>query len=461
MDIAYQVVGDGPLDLLVMPGPFIPIDTIDAEPSMYRFHRRLASFSRVIRFDQRGIGLSSRVPSMDVVGPTFWAEDAIAVMDAVGCEQATIFASGYTGMSGLVLAADYPERVRSLVIVNGAARTLWAPDYPIGAEGRVADPFMTVAHRAGCGRAGLRRTQDRRAERRRRQRLPHVVGSGRQPRGIAEHGPRASKVLAAGRRARQARAHHRADADRAPRQTPDSSPSATAATSPSTSRDHATSNYPAPTRCTGWATPRRCSTRSRSSSPARGAASTPNACSPRSCSPTSSARPSAPPHSATTVGATCSTATTASSATNSSASADAKSTPPVTDSSRRSPAPASRIDCAEAIVDAVRPLGIEVRVGIHAGEVEVRGEQGHRRHGRAHRRARRRAGGAERGARVVDGARDRHRITPHVRRARRARTQGRAGPLAPLRGVPSRVRAKPLQHIRSRRRRTGAGSPTA
>ena len=145
MDIAYQVFGDAPLDLLVLPGPFIPIDTIDAEPSMYRFHRRLASFSRVIRFDQRGIGLSSRVPSMDVVGPTFWAEDAIAVMDAVGCQQATIFASNYTGMSGLVLAADYPERVRSLVIVNGAARTLWAPDYPVGAEGRFADPFMTVA----------------------------------------------------------------------------------------------------------------------------------------------------------------------------------------------------------------------------------------------------------------------------------------------------------------------------
>ena len=63
---------------------------------MYRFHRRLASFCRVIRFDQRGMGLSSRVASLDVIGPTFWAEDAIAVMDAAGCEQATIFASGFT-----------------------------------------------------------------------------------------------------------------------------------------------------------------------------------------------------------------------------------------------------------------------------------------------------------------------------------------------------------------------------
>src|ERR1700693_3187823 len=129
MDIAYQVFGDGPIDLLVLPGPYIPIDSIDDEPSMYRFHRRLASFSRVIRLDQRGIGLSSRLPSMDVIGPKFWAEDAIAVLDAVGCEQATVFAT-----TGLVLAADYPERVRSLVVVNGAARALWAPDYPIGAD---------------------------------------------------------------------------------------------------------------------------------------------------------------------------------------------------------------------------------------------------------------------------------------------------------------------------------------
>ncbi|MGH3544079.1 MAG: adenylate/guanylate cyclase domain-containing protein [Mycobacterium sp.] len=144
VDIAYQVFGDGPTDLLVLPGPSIPIDTIDAEPSMYRFHRRLASFSRVIRFDFRGMGLSSRAPSLDVLGPRFWAEDAVAVMDAIGCEQASIFAPSFNAMAGLVLAADYPERVRSLVIVNGAARVLRASDYPVGAEPRTADRFQTV-----------------------------------------------------------------------------------------------------------------------------------------------------------------------------------------------------------------------------------------------------------------------------------------------------------------------------
>ena len=136
--------GDGPIDLLVLPGPSIPIDTVDSEPSMYRFHRRLASFARVIRYDQRGIGLSSRV-SLDMIGPRFWAKDAIAVMNAVGCERATILAPGFTTMTALVLAADYPERVPAWCSINGGARTLRAPDYPIGHEIGDTDPYTTVA----------------------------------------------------------------------------------------------------------------------------------------------------------------------------------------------------------------------------------------------------------------------------------------------------------------------------
>ena len=144
LDIAYQVVGDGPVDMLVVPGPIIPFDSIEAEPSLYRFHRRLTSFARLIRFDHRGTGLSSRAP-LDEIRPTIWAQDAVAVLDAVGCNEATVFASGYTAMTALVLAAEYPERVRSLVIVNGAARLLWAPDYPPGVEFNSAEGFTTVA----------------------------------------------------------------------------------------------------------------------------------------------------------------------------------------------------------------------------------------------------------------------------------------------------------------------------
>ncbi|MHA7653579.1 adenylate/guanylate cyclase domain-containing protein [Mycobacterium sp. ML4] len=145
LDIAYQVFGEGPLDLVLLPGPSIPIDCIDSEPSMHRFHRRLATFSRVIRFDPRGIGMSSRVPSTQMIGPKFWAEDVIAVMEAVGSEQAAILATSYNAMGGLVLAAEYPERVRNLVIINGTARVSWAPDYPIGAELSATDPFTSTA----------------------------------------------------------------------------------------------------------------------------------------------------------------------------------------------------------------------------------------------------------------------------------------------------------------------------
>ncbi|WP_234711515.1 adenylate/guanylate cyclase domain-containing protein [Mycolicibacterium llatzerense] len=144
LDIAYQVLGEGPVDMLVMPGPFIPIDSIDDEPSMYRFFRRLASFSRLIRFDHRGTGMSSRIGA-DTITPGCWAQDALAVMDALGVERATILASGYNAMAALLLAGERPERVEKLVIVNGAARVLWAPDYEPGSHQRGASPFTTVA----------------------------------------------------------------------------------------------------------------------------------------------------------------------------------------------------------------------------------------------------------------------------------------------------------------------------
>jgi class 3 adenylate cyclase/pimeloyl-ACP methyl ester carboxylesterase len=144
LDIAFQVLGEGPVDVVVMPGPFIPIDSIDAEPAMYRFYRRLSSFCRLIRFDHRGMGMSSRIGA-DKITPACWAEDVVAVMDAVGSERATIFGSGYTAMSALFLAGDRPERVASLVIVNGSARVLRASGYEIGSEVVGASPFTTVA----------------------------------------------------------------------------------------------------------------------------------------------------------------------------------------------------------------------------------------------------------------------------------------------------------------------------
>lgn len=154
LDIAYQVIGDGPVDLVMMPGPFIPIDSIDSEPSMYRFYRRLASFCRVIRFDHRGMGMSSRIGA-DKVTPACWAEDAVAVMDAIGCETATFFASGFTAMSALFLAGDRPHRVSGLILLNAAARVLAAPDYAPGTERGRTSTFTTVAMEPDALEQGL------------------------------------------------------------------------------------------------------------------------------------------------------------------------------------------------------------------------------------------------------------------------------------------------------------------
>lgn len=154
LDIAYQVLGDGPQDLIVMPGPFIPIDSIDAEPSMHRFYRRLSSFSRLIRFDHRGMGMSSRIGS-DKVTPACWAEDAIAVMDAVGSERAIVMGAGFTAVSALHLAADQPDRVAGLILVNGAARVLWAPDYEVGTQVVGANAFTSLATEPDAVEQGL------------------------------------------------------------------------------------------------------------------------------------------------------------------------------------------------------------------------------------------------------------------------------------------------------------------
>ena len=132
MDIAYQVLGDGPIDLLLYSGATIPIDCMDEEPSMARFQRRLTSFGRLIRFDKRGMGLSDRGSATAPPTDEQWVHDAVAVMDAVGSKRAVVIAPYLQSAIGLMLAANHPERVSHLVVVNGIARVLWAPDYPVG-----------------------------------------------------------------------------------------------------------------------------------------------------------------------------------------------------------------------------------------------------------------------------------------------------------------------------------------
>ena len=145
-----------------MPGPFIPIDSIDSEPSMYRFYRRLSSFCRVIRFDHRGMGMSSRIGA-DKITPACWAEDAVAVMDAVGCERATIFGSGFTAMSALFLAADRPRAgVQPGDRQRRGPRAVGTRLRVRGARQR-SRPLHDGGDGARRGRAGLRRPRGHRA----------------------------------------------------------------------------------------------------------------------------------------------------------------------------------------------------------------------------------------------------------------------------------------------------------
>lgn len=144
VDIAYQVLGEGPLDLILFTQGNIPIECMDEEPSMARFQRRLASFSRILRFDRRGVGLSDRGSPASPPTPEEWAEDALAVIEAVGSERVAVMAPYNASPEGIVLAASHPERVHRLVIVNGFARTAWAPDYPYGLPDGVAEMLRTA-----------------------------------------------------------------------------------------------------------------------------------------------------------------------------------------------------------------------------------------------------------------------------------------------------------------------------
>ena len=132
-NIAYQVVGDGPLDLVLVHGWVQSFDPgWEIEP-INRFYQRLASFSRLILFDKRGTGLSDRVPLDDLPTLEIRMDDMRAVMDAVGVRRAAVLGHSEGGAMCALFAATYPERTQALVMVGSAARTRWAPDYPLGA----------------------------------------------------------------------------------------------------------------------------------------------------------------------------------------------------------------------------------------------------------------------------------------------------------------------------------------
>jgi class 3 adenylate cyclase len=130
--LAYQIVADGGSDLLFVPTGTFPIDLLWDEPTVARHLRRLASFSRLIITDLLGLGSSDAVPIHDRPAMQAWTDGLVAVLDAVGSECASIFATSESALPAMLLAATHPQRVRSLVLWSPYARFLRADDYPYG-----------------------------------------------------------------------------------------------------------------------------------------------------------------------------------------------------------------------------------------------------------------------------------------------------------------------------------------
>ena len=128
--IAYQVVGNGPRDLVLVPGWVSHIEYAWEEPYLSEFLRRLASFSRLVLLDRRGTGLSDRVADLPTLEQRM--DDVRAVMDAAGSERAALLGVSEGGPMCLMFAAAYPARTSALILYGTFARALRAPDYPIG-----------------------------------------------------------------------------------------------------------------------------------------------------------------------------------------------------------------------------------------------------------------------------------------------------------------------------------------
>ena len=126
--IAYQVVGDGPIDLVLVLGFTTHLELQWESPPMAHFLERLSSFSRLILFDKRGNGLSDPVTEVPTLEQRI--DDVRAVMDAAGSERAALFGVSEGGPMSVLFAATHPERVSALVLHGAMGRTTEAPDYP-------------------------------------------------------------------------------------------------------------------------------------------------------------------------------------------------------------------------------------------------------------------------------------------------------------------------------------------
>jgi class 3 adenylate cyclase len=142
LHLAYQVLGAGPPDILMLDQWFSHMEAQWDVLPLASFRERLASFGRLIMFDKRGAGLSDPVPTSTLPTLEQWMDDVSTVLDAAGSERAVVIANLGGGLLGATYAAAHPERVASLVLVDCFARFLAADGYPFGGPPEGVDEAM-------------------------------------------------------------------------------------------------------------------------------------------------------------------------------------------------------------------------------------------------------------------------------------------------------------------------------
>jgi pimeloyl-ACP methyl ester carboxylesterase/DNA-binding winged helix-turn-helix (wHTH) protein len=155
VNIAYQILGNGPIDLIFVMGWVSHLEYFWTEPSFARFLRRLASFSRVILLDKRGTGLSDRVPLSDLPTLEQRMDDVRAVMDAVGCERAAICGVSEGGIMSALFAATYPTKTLALITIGTYAKRLRDSSYPWGPTKAEREEFYREILQLWGGPIGL------------------------------------------------------------------------------------------------------------------------------------------------------------------------------------------------------------------------------------------------------------------------------------------------------------------
>ena len=140
VNVAYQVLGDGPFDLVWVPGAFSHVELNWTIGTRAAFHRRLASFCRLIMFDKRGTGMSDR--AQGIANLETRMDDVRAVMDAAGSERAALFGTSEGGPMSILFSATYPDRTTALVIYGSYARRVQGPDHPCGMTVGEFDAFI-------------------------------------------------------------------------------------------------------------------------------------------------------------------------------------------------------------------------------------------------------------------------------------------------------------------------------